>query len=45
MKLKDLPLSFSILEFYCWPVHWDQYLQAMLEQRLKEYKEKKKSGS
>lgn len=27
-------ISFSVLEFYAWPAHWDHYLGKMLEKRL-----------
>jgi hypothetical protein len=40
--MNDFILSYAVLEFFCWPPHWDQYLTKMMEERLRKYKQEKK---
>lgn len=37
----ELPLSYVILEFYCWNPRWDEYLTHLAEERQKKYEQQK----
>lgn len=39
----DRPLSYIVLEFYCWNPNWDKYLSQMIVERLQRYKDSKKN--
>jgi hypothetical protein len=37
----ELPLSYSVLEFFTWNPRWDDYLTKLLSERLNNYKKSK----